>query len=201
MIAFVKGTVEQIDENYAVIDCGGVGYKVFMSPANLSTLKVGEISKIHTFLKVAEDVFDLYGFLSREELKMFKMIISVSGAGPKAGLSILSVMSPSELALSIVTDDFKSITKAPGVGPKLAQKVALELKDKLKNEDLLQGSGSYDALASAATTSGSNEALEALIVLGYSQSEAVRAISAVPKDLSVEETIREALRLLASNNR
>jgi len=199
MIAFVKGTVDYIDENYAVIDCGGVGYKVFMSPANLSVLKTGEITKIYTYLKVAEDLFDLYGFLSTDELKMFKMIISVSGAGPKAGLSILSVMHPSDFALAVVTDDYKSITKAPGVGPKLAQKISLELKDKLKNEDLLpSASNDIPLTVSAAKNSASNEATEALIVLGYSQSEAVRAVSAAPKDLSTEETIKEALKILAS---
>lgn len=199
MIAFVKGIVDYIDENYAVIDCGGVGYKVFMSPASLSVLKTGEMTKIYTYLKVAEDLFDLYGFLTSEEIKMFKMIISVSGAGPKAGLSILSVMRPSEFALAVVTDDYKSITKAPGVGPKLAQKISLELKDKLKNEDLLPSSGTDIPLVTAAAKgSAANEAVEALIVLGYSQSEAVRAVSSSPKDLTTEETIKEALKFLAS---
>ena len=199
MIAFVKGTVDYIEENYAVIDCGGVGYKVFMSPASLSVLKTGEMTKIYTYLKVAEDLFDLYGFITSEEMKMFKMIISVSGAGPKAGLSILSVLRPSEFALAVVTDDYKSITKAPGVGPKLAQKIALELKDKLKNEDLLPSSSTDISLVTAATKgSASNEAVEALMVLGYSQSEAVKAVSSAPKDLTTEETIKEALKFLAS---
>ncbi len=199
MIAFVNGIVDYIDENSAVVDCGGVGYRVYMSPANLSLLKKGELTKIYTYLKVAEDLFDLYGFLTTEELKMFKLIISVSGAGPKAGLSILSVMRPSDFALAVVTDDYKSITKAPGVGPKLAQKISIELKDKLKNEDLLPSSGADVSINVAdIKKSASNEAVEALIVLGYSQSEAVRAVSAAPKDLGIEETIKEALKILAN---
>ncbi|MBR6645973.1 MAG: Holliday junction branch migration protein RuvA, partial [Clostridia bacterium] len=185
MIAFVNGIVDYIDENSVVLDCGNIGYRVYMSPANLSLLKKGEQTKIHTYLRVAEDLFDLYGFLTLEELKMFKMIISVSGAGPKAGLSILSVMRPSDFALAVVTDDYKSITKAPGVGPKLAQKISIELKDKLKNEDLLPSSGGDISINVAdIKSSASNEAVEALMVLGYSQSEAVRAVSSAPKDLS-----------------
>ncbi|MBE7040162.1 MAG: Holliday junction branch migration protein RuvA [Ruminococcaceae bacterium] len=198
MIAFVKGTVDCVDENYAVIDSGGIGYKIFMSPFSLSSLKTGDNVKIHTFLKVAEDLFDLYGFLSVEELKMFKMIISVSGAGPKAGLSVLSSMRPSEFALAVVTDDYKSITKAVGVGPKLAQKIALELKDKLKNEDLFpQETSVVSASAAPHGATNSSEAVSALCVLGYSQSEAVRAVSQLSKDLSTEDTIKEALKILA----
>lgn len=199
MIAFVNGTVDYIDENYAVVDCGGVGYKVFMSPANLALLKIGQKAKIYTYLKVAEDLFDLYGFITTEELKMFKMIISVSGAGPKAGLSILSVMHPSDFALAVVTDDYKSITKAPGVGPKLAQKISIELKDKLKNEDLVpSGLSEISAVSPSSSTGAASEATQALMVLGYSQSEAMRAVSSAPKDLTVEETIKEALKILAS---
>ncbi|MBQ4516934.1 MAG: Holliday junction branch migration protein RuvA [Clostridia bacterium] len=125
MIAMITGTVEYVDENSAVIDTGGVGYRAYMSPANLSRISAGQQVKIHTFLRVAEGIMDLYGFLTREELSMFKLIISVSGAGPKAGLAVLSVMTPAQLSLSVVTDDYKSITKAQGVGPKLAQKIVL----------------------------------------------------------------------------
>jgi len=126
MIAFVKGTVDYIEENSVVIDTGSYGAKIFMSPASLSRLKPGEEVKIHTFLRVAEDIFDLYGFLTREELDVFKMIISVNGAGPKAGLAVLSALSPEALTVAIITDDYKTITRAQGVGPKLAQKIVLE---------------------------------------------------------------------------
>ena len=198
MIALINGTVEYIDENSAVLDTGGVGYRVYMSPANLARINAGQSVKIHTFLRVAEGIMDLYGFLTREELSMFKMIISVSGAGPKAGLAVLSVMTPAQVALAVVTDDYKSITKAQGVGPKLAQKIVLELKDKLKNNDLLSGGAAVDGSAFAPVTSGGmSDAVEALMVLGYSQSEAMRAVASAGEGLSTEEAIKKALLILA----
>ena len=198
MIALINGTVEYIDENSAVLDTGGVGYRVYMSPANLARINAGQSVKIHTFLRVAEGIMDLYGFLTREELSMFKMIISVSGAGPKAGLAVLSVMTPAQVALAVVTDDYKSITKAQGVGPKLAQKIVLELKDKLKNNDLLSGGAAVDGSAFAPVTSdGMSDAVEALMVLGYSQSEAMRAVASAGEGLSTEEAIKKALLILA----
>lgn len=198
MIAMVRGLVEYIDENSAVVDTGGIGFRVYMSPANLGKISAGQQVNIHTFLRVAEGVMDLYGFLSREELSTFKMILSVSGAGPKAGLAVLSAMSPAQLALAVVTDDYKSITKAQGVGPKLAQKIVLELKDKMKNTDLLENGGAAGGgFDYSAVSSGGSEALEALMVLGYSQGEAMRAVAAAGEGLSTEETIKKALLLLA----
>ncbi|MBR5157165.1 MAG: Holliday junction branch migration protein RuvA [Clostridia bacterium] len=196
MIAMLTGTVEYVDENSAVIDTGGVGYRAYMSPANLSRISAGQQVKIHTFLRVAEGIMDLYGFLTREELSMFKLIISVSGAGPKAGLAVLSVMTPAQLALSVVTDDYKSITKAQGVGPKLAQKIVLELKDKVKNNDLV-GGGVSESIDFAVPTSSGNDAVEALMVLGYSQGEAMRAVASAGEGLSTEEAIKKALLFLA----
>ena len=190
MITFVEGTIEYIEENAVVINNGGFGARIYMAPSALATLKVGEQKRIHTFLRVAEDIFDLYGFLTREELNMFKMIISVSGAGPKAALAILSVLSPQALTLAVVTDDYKSITKAQGIGPKLAQKIVLELKDKLKGKEIHLG-GDDDAVITP--VSGGNDAVDALVVLGYSQSEAMRAVASVSPDLSTEETIKAAL--------
>ncbi len=190
MIAFVDGMVEDIEETAVVVSAGGFGCKIFMSPAALSQLNVGEQKRIHTFLRVAEDVFDLYGFLTREELDMFKMILSVSGAGPKAALSVLSAMSPAALTVAVVTDDYKAITKAQGVGPKLAQKIVLELKDKLKGREVDLG-GEHNTVFSVQT--GGNDAIDALVVLGYSQSEAAKAVAAVSPDLSVEDTIKAAL--------
>lgn len=198
MIAMVSGVVEYVDENSAVVDSGGIGFRVYMSPSNLGRISSGQQVKIHTFLRVAEGIMDLYGFLSREELSTFKMIISVSGAGPKAGLAVLSAMSPAQLALAVVTDDYKSITKAQGVGPKLAQKMILELKDKMKNTDLLENGGATGGgLDYSAISSGGNDALEALMVLGYSQSEAMRAVAGAGEGLSTEETIKKALLLLS----
>ena len=189
MIAFVEGTVEYIEENAVVINTGGFGSRIFMTPAALSTLKTGESVRVHTFLRVAEDVFDLYGFLTREEIETFKMIISVSGAGPKAAMSVLSALSPQGLMLAVVTDDYKSITKAQGVGPKLAQKIVLELKDKFKGKEI----DATGASVEITQVSGGNDAVDALVVLGYSRAEAMRAVAGVSKDLSTEDTIKAAL--------
>ena len=190
MIAFVEGTVEYMEETAAVISTGGFGCKIFMSPASLSALSMGENVRVHTFLRVAEDVFDLYGFLSREELDMFKMILTVSGAGPKAALSVLSALSPAALTVAVVTDDYKAITKAQGVGPKLAQKIVLELKDKLKGREILLGE--EDSRVFTVQPRG-NDAIDALVVLGYSQSEAAKAVASVSPNMSTEETIKAAL--------
>ena len=190
MIAFVKGTVDFIEENAAIIDTGAYGAKVFMTPTALSSIKIGEEVKVHTFLRGAEDIFDLYGFLSHEELEVFKMIISVNGAGPKAGLSVLSALSPEALTLAIVTDDYKSITRAQGVGPKLAQKIVLELKDKFKGREIKLDGGATEVFTPVDT---GNDAVEALVVLGYTRADALRAVSAVEKGLSTEDTIKAAL--------
>lgn len=190
MIAFVKGTVEHIEENAVIIDTGAFGTKVFMTPASLSKLKTGEEVKVYTFLRVAEDIFDLYGFLTREELDVFKMIISVNGAGPKAGLAVLSALSPGALTVAIVTDDYKAITRAQGVGPKLAQKIVLELKDKFKGREISLDDGTSEVFA---PVDSANDAVEALVVLGYPRADAMRAVSSVEKGLSTEETIKAAL--------
>ncbi len=196
MIAFVNGTVESIEENLTILDAGALGYRIFMSPYALSTLSVGKSAKIYTYLKVAEDAMDLYGFLSLEELSMFRRIISVSGAGPKAGLAILSVLRPAEFALAVVTGDFKAITRAQGVGPKLAQKIVLELKDKLENSDFIKTTGEAEGFHPAPASD--NEAVEALCALGYTQSEAARAVGQAEGD-SVSDVIRNALKILAKS--
>ncbi len=199
MIAFVNGTVEVIEENAAVIDTGSIGYRVYMSPYALSTLSIGSSAKIYTYLKVAEDAMDLYGFLTAEEITMFRRIISVSGAGPKAGLAILSVLRPAEFALAVVTNDFKAITRAQGVGPKLAQKIVLELKDKLENIDFIKNTDSVSSgSVPISLPISNNEAVEALCALGYTQSEASRAVSQAEGD-NVSEIIRNALKILAKS--
>lgn len=190
MIAFVKGTVDYIEENAVILDTGAYGAKIFMTPASLSKLKTGEEVKVYTFLRVAEDIFDLYGFLSREELDVFKMIISVNGAGPKAGLAVLSALSPAALTVAIVTDDYKSITRAQGVGPKLAQKIVLELKDKFKGREIKLDDGAGEVFTPVDTGS---DAVEALVVLGYPRADAMRAVAGVEKGLSTEDTIKAAL--------
>lgn len=197
MIAFINGTVEALEENAAIIDTGAIGYRVYMSPYGLSALSTGKPAKIFTYLKVAEDAMDLYGFLSIEELSMFRRIISVSGAGPKAGLAILSVLRPAEFALAVVTGDFKAITRAQGVGPKLAQKIVLELKDKLENSDFIKTAGDTKDFSPIPQQSD-NEAIEALCALGYTQSEAARAVSGA-EGATTSEIITSALKILAKN--
>ncbi len=190
MIAFVKGIVDYIDENSVIIDTGSFGAKIFMTTLSLSKLSKGDEVKIYTFLRVAEDIFDLYGFLTREELDIFKLIITVNGAGPKAALSVLSALSPEGLAVAIVTDDYKAITRAQGVGPKLAQKIVLELKDKFKGKEIKLDGENNEIFA---PVDSKNDAVEALVVLGYPRADAVRAVSGVEKGLSTEETIKAAL--------
>ena len=190
MISFVKGSVDYIDENSVTIDTGAFGVKIFMTPIALSKLTKNEEVKIYTFLRVAEDLFDLYGFLTHEELEVFKMIISVNGAGPKAALSVLSALSPEALTVAIVTDDYKSITRAQGVGPKLAQKIVLELKDKFKGREIKLDGNSTEIFT---RVDSANDAVEALVVLGYPRADAIRAVSSVEKGLTTEETIKAAL--------
>ncbi len=197
MIAFVSGTVEHIEENAAIINTGAIGFRVFMSPYGLASLTVGSQAKIYTYLKVAEDVMDLYGFSSTEELSMFRRIISVSGAGPKAGLAILSTLRPAEFALAVVTNDFKAITRAQGVGPKLAQKIILELKDKLDNSDFIKNAATNEGFTPV-NTGSNNEAVEALCALGYTQTEAMRAVGAA-EGASTSELVTAALKILAKN--
>ena len=193
MFYYIKGELVHKGENFAVLDAGGVGYKIYTSANVLQ--KLGEIGRrvtLYTHLYVKEDIQDLYGFLTNEELSMFLHLLSVSGVGPKAALSILSVTTPEKFALAVLTNDKKTITKAAGVGPKLAERVILELRDKLKNSDAL-GADMPDIELEDDTVS---EAVNALTVLGYSQSEAAVAVASVDKSLDLEETIRQALKNL-----
>lgn len=207
MYYYVSGTVAHLEQHLAVIDCGGVGYACHTSQSSLSQLHMGKQGKMFTYLHVREDIFDLYGFVTPEELAFFKQLIGVSGVGPKAALAILSIASPSHLALAIITGDEKMLTGAAGIGKKIAQRIVLELRDKLSKE---QGSaGGAAAVFTAPATGGSaavnhtQEAVAALMVLGYAQAEALRAIEAIAPvdDLTAEEIIRACLKKLAANMR
>jgi len=192
MFYYISGELAYKGENFVVVDVGGVGYKIYTS---LSTLEksdsVGSNVKLYTHLHVREDIFDIYGFLTNEELHMFNMLLSVSGVGTKAALSLLSTMPPSQLALSIVTEDTKSFTRAPGIGPKVAQRIVLELKDKVKNDQLT----ALPADSAPASYSGGSmgEALEALVVLGYSANEARGALAGMDMSMDLELIIKQAL--------
>lgn len=198
MIYSVSGKLLHTQPDMAVIECGGIGYQCLTTLSTLSRLPaVGEKATLYTYLQVREDAISLFGFYDRGELSCFKMLISVSGVGPKAALSILSNMTPEKFALCVATNDIKSITKAPGVGNKLAQRIVLELKDKIKNDDVAKGiSGAPVQLAPAGSTAG--EAIDALVVLGYSQAEAASAIAGLDPSLPVEKLITGALRALSS---
>ena len=197
MLYYVSGTVAVLEPGLAVIDCGGVGYACATTNYTLSQLKKGERARLYTYLHVREDIFELYGFASQQELNSFKMLIGVSGVGPKAALAILSATTPQNLALSIVTEDEKALTAAQGIGKKIAQRIILELKDKLAKEQssfTVQGGGS-GAAPMPLGGSKSGEAAAALAVLGYGSQEISTALKGIDMDaLPLEEIIRQALK-------
>ncbi len=192
MYYYIKGKYITRGENYAVIDNNGIGYKIFTSQPTFERLTgtVGEVT-LYTYLYIREDIMDLYGFITNEEIGMFLNLLSVSGVGPKAALSIMSVASVERLALAIITGDAKTITKAVGVGPKVAQRVILELKDKLKTAESID----TEAIRDFDTGDAKTEAVSALVVLGYSPQEAKKAVSAADGE-NVEELVKQALKKL-----
>ena len=199
MFYSITGRVVHRDTQSVALETGGVA---FQCSTTLSTLKTigekGSTATLYTYLNVREDALDLFGFATEQEMECFKLLISVSGVGPKAALSILSELTPDKLALCLATGDSKSITRAQGVGPKLAQRVVLELKDKLaKGLELPADSPEIQAAGLAAADGNAAEAVSALTMLGYSQSEAAMAVSKLDGDLPVEELIKQAVKQLA----
>ena len=197
MYYYVSGTVAHVEPYLAVIDCGGVGYACRTTSYTLSQIKKGDKAKLFTYLSVREDAMDLYGFATAEEQKLFQQLISVSGVGPKAALAILSTSTPANLALSIITGDEKALVAAQGVGKKIAQRVILELKDKLAKGQTISASG--ESIAGPAVTiipqNKLSEASAALAVLGYSSQEVGIALKGVDvEQLPLEEIIRQGLK-------
>lgn len=197
MYFYVSGVVAHVEPYLAVIDCNGVGYACRTTSYTLSQIKKGDKAKLFTYLSVREDAMDLYGFASQEELKLFRQLISVSGVGSKAALGILSSSSPANLAMSIITGDEKSLTAAQGVGKKIAQRVILELKDKLAKGQTISASG--ESVAGPVMTiipqNKLSEASAALAVLGYSQAEINIALKGIDIDSQpLEQIIRLALK-------
>lgn len=191
MYYYIKGKLALKDLNFAVVEAGGVGYLIYTSLKSLSELgETGSVVTMYTYLNVREDAQDLFGFTTIEEKNMFLHLLSVSGVGPKAALAILSVVTPAQFAVAVVTNDVKTITKAAGVGPKLAQRVILELKDKLKTEDLELRD---DEMADISVSDSKSEAISALVVLGYSANDAKAAVRKLDGELSTEEIIKKAL--------
>ncbi len=198
MFYYLNGTVAHIEAYLAVIDCGGVGYACRTTTYTLSNLKKGDKAKLYTYLNVREDAMELYGFGSQEELNLFRQLISVSGVGPKAALSILSSSSPGDLALRIITGDEKALTTAPGVGKKIAQRVILELKDKLAKGQTLSAVGESGPAVTVIPQNKRSEASAALAVLGYSQAEIAAALKGIDVDgQPLEQSIRQALKGMA----
>lgn len=197
MFYYLDGTVAELLPYLAVIDCGGVGYACKTTNNTLASLKKGQRGKLYTYLNVGEDVFDLYGFATQKELSTFKLLIGVSGVGPKAALAVLSAGTPESLAMAIVTGDEKALTAAPGIGKKIAQRIILELKDKMARESggELDFSGGKGAPAAAVFSNKATEAAQALAVLGYTSAEVSMALKGVDVEgLPLEEIIRQSLK-------
>lgn len=199
MIAFVKGTIEDISEENVVIDMGNIGYNVKISTGTAALLPgIGAEVKLYTYTCVREDSFSLFGFLSRDDLAIFKKLITVNGIGPKGGLAILSVMSADNLRFAIMSGDAASIAKAPGIGKKTAERVILDLKDKISLEDTLIHRQMQEAPQALGLSDqhAANEAVEALVALGYSAADALHAVKGVlvTEDMDVEAILKLALK-------
>lgn len=202
MFAYIKGSLEVKTNGYIVIDVNGIGYKIFMSETAINKLgAIGEIIKIHTYVRVREDDISIYGFNTNEELRMFELLLSVSGIGAKSALVILSNVSVSSFALAIINNDINLLKKLPGIGPKTAQRVILELKDKLKKENEIVANENTDISDTINTAIKDDEkiaeATAALKVLGYTGKEIEKALEKVDANLSVEDIIRKGLLNLA----
>lgn len=195
MYEYIKGIFKSIEKEYIVIECGDIGYKILTSGSTISNMpSIEEKVKIYTYQIVREDFIGLYGFLTKEEIEMFTLLIGISGVGPKAALSLMSIANVATLKYAIITEDDKLITKAPGIGKKTAQRIILELKDKIGVSDAIDDTGILIERTENSEKIG--EALGALIALGYSDKEAEKSLEKVDKTKSVEEIIKECLRIL-----
>lgn len=199
MISYVRGELVAVEEDKVIVDVQGVGYGVYISAHTMGMLPaVGEDVRLHTYLNVREDAMQLFGFLTRDDLKVFKLLIGVSGIGPKGGLNILSQLSPDELRFAVMANDAKTIASAPGIGKKTAEKLIIELKDKLSIEDVLNKVD--ETHESNHISTGINEiqteAIQALVALGYGNAESMKAVKkvAVHERITVEELLKEALK-------
>lgn len=192
MYYYIKGKLALRGENYIVIDAHGVGYMIYTSLNTIQNVGVqGSEVTVYTYLNVREDAHELYGFATLEEKTLFMQLLSVSGVGAKVALSVLSVLTPAAFAQAVIFDDIKAITKAPGVGPKVAKRIVLELKDKIKKADIEVGDKAE--IINEAGSDSRSEAISALLVLGYSITDAQSAVAGVDASLTVEEIIKQAL--------
>lgn len=200
MFAYIKGSLEMKSSNYIVVDINGLGYKIFMSQNNIESIgEINDIVKVFTYVKVREDNISIYGFKTQEELRMFELLIGVSGVGAKSALVMLSCIEPSEFAIAVISNNIKLLTQVPGIGTKSAQRIILELKDKLKAEqsELDEEKLENAKLKSSKTNENVQEAISGLMVLGYSRKDIEKAFThLIVDELSVEELIKKGLILL-----
>lgn len=203
MIRYIKGILTEADDQGIVVENQGIGYYIFIPGSMFAgSLPMGEEIRVYTYFHVKEDAMQLYGFLTRDDLQIFRLLLGVSGVGPKAGLGILSALSADELRFAVLSDDAAAIAKAPGIGKKTAQKLILELKDKLRIEDVLEhaahGSSAEGEVPDASSDSSMQaEAVQALVALGYGSAESMRAVKKTSAECaSVEDILKEALKYL-----
>lgn len=207
MLAYIKGELATKARGYVVIDVGGLGYKVFMSEIAMENIgKIGDIVKVHTYYRVMEDDISIFGFNTPEELRLFELLISVSGVGAKTAINMLGVIEPSDFAISIISNDINTLKKLPGIGPKTAQRIVLELKDKLKKEQQIEelsiavnsGDKKLEIRKAIEKDSKEEEAFTALQVLGYTSREIEKTMDKIDKEnMSLEDIIKAGLRELA----
>lgn len=202
MISYIRGELVSIEEEKAIVDVNGVGYGIFMPAQSMSQLpQMGSEVKLHTYMNVREDAMQLFGFLTKDDLLVYKLVIGVSGIGPKGGLAILSTLTPNDLRFAVASSDVKAISAAPGIGKKTAEKLIIELKDKLSIEDALEvgQSSSQETVVSGCSNENRTEAAQALVALGYDMSSSMKAVRKVD-DLggtkSVEDILKEALKYM-----
>lgn len=200
MISYVKGELVAVEEEKVILDVGGIGYGIFMPAQSMGMLPhIGEVVKLHTYLNVREDAMQLFGFLTTDDLHVFKLVISVSGIGPKGGLAVLSTLSPNDLRFAVASADVKAISASPGIGKKTAEKLIIELKDKLHIEDALPShkDASQSKESIAQSNDNKTEAAQALVALGYdmtSSMKAVRSVDDADGTMGVEDILKLALK-------
>lgn len=199
MLAYIKGELTQATNEYVVIETGGLGYKVFMPQTAIEKLgTLGSKVKVHTYYRVREDDISIFGFNTQEELRMFELLLSVSGVGAKTAVVIIATIEPSDFALAVISEDISQLVKIPGIGKKSAQRIVLELKDKLK-KDAISVEVDNKINQKTQTNADIEEAMSALQVLGYNKKEIEKVFQKIDKQLSLEELIKKGLAALSQN--
>lgn len=200
MIYSIKGTLTYTEPTFVVVECGGVGFKCFASTTTITSLStVGTEVQLLTYMSIREDAMDLYGFSTQNELEAFKLLISISGVGPKAAISILSALSPDKLAIAVSCGDTKSIQAAQGIGKKTAERIVLELKDKMSLVAGGESAAVVENIQASTVGSNSSEAIEVLVSLGFNQSDVATVVSRLDPSMSVDDMIRKGLQALSAN--